>query len=103
MNKFMFSVILILASSACHPTKKTTSESKSVVMDANKWDDIRSVPVCIMNRGEVSDRLFTDVKNYVSNEYTSKVGINLIGWESCAAVDQLRKIVRVHFNRVHDW
>jgi hypothetical protein len=56
-----------------------------------------------MNRSEISDELFNDIKNHVTTDYSSKAGIGLIGWGSCTTRDKSSRIIRVTFSRVHNW
>jgi hypothetical protein len=99
-----FSCILIFLSAfACGQQDSQHSEPDSVVYTLNKWPDPRNIPVCIMNRSEISDELFFDIKNHVTTDYSNKAGIGLVGWNSCTSADRSARIIRVTFNRVHNW
>ncbi|HET9239934.1 MAG TPA: hypothetical protein VFO10_21920 [Oligoflexus sp.] len=103
MNRIFSSGLILLGAMACGQQNSETSNPESVVSTQNKWPDPRSVPVCIMNRGDVSDELFNDIKNHVTNDYSSKAGIGLVGWGSCTAADKSARVIRVTFSRVHNW
>lgn len=103
MKRSLSAVMILLGAFACGPNKSQTSDPSSVVSTQNKWSNPRSVPVCMINRSEVSDELFNDVKDHVTKDYSSKVGIGLIGWEDCKASDRNARIIRVTFRRVHNW
>jgi hypothetical protein len=99
-----FSCILIfLGAFACGPQDSQHSEPDSVVSTLNKWPDPRNIPVCIMNRSEISDELFYDIKNHVTTDYSNKVGIGLVGWNNCSSADRSARVIRVTFSRVHNW
>jgi hypothetical protein len=83
----------------------TSSTTQSVVMDSarSRWSNPSAIPVCIMNRSDVSDEVFTDIKNYVSTEYANKTGLNFVGWETCTSAQGRSKVIRVTFANKHNW
>lgn len=103
MKRLSSAALILLIASACGPQKTQTSDPDSVVSTRNKWSNPAAIPVCIVNRSEISDELFNDVKAHVTSDYSSKAGIGLIGWENCKARDMNARLIRVTFNRVHNW
>ncbi|RZA26992.1 MAG: hypothetical protein EOP10_01780 [Proteobacteria bacterium] len=83
----------------------STSETQSVVLDAtrSRWTNPSAIPVCIMNRAQISDEVFTDIKNYVVTEYANKTGLNFVGWGSCTNAQKTGKVIRVTFANKHNW
>jgi hypothetical protein len=103
MKRSSTALLVLLCSIACSPKKNETSDPDSVVSTQNRWADASAVPVCIINRSEVSDELFNDVKSHVTADYSSKVGINFTGWDDCSASDMNARVIRVTFRRLHNW
>lgn len=103
MSRKFSTVLILLGAFACGPQHSQTSDPDSVVSTQNKWPDPRAIPVCIINRAEISNELFNDIKNHVTTDYSRKVGIGLIGWGNCTANDMNARIIRVTFSRVHNW
>jgi len=103
MRRLAFLFLLHLAA-ACGQGE-TTSDTSSVVLDSqsSKWPNARAIPVCVMNREEIGDDLYLDVKNYVSTEYWNRTGIRFLGWESCTESQLKSSVIRVQFNRTHNW
>lgn len=101
--RYLVLASLIFTSQACQPVKTSNSEVQSVVFNGGKWPDPRAIPVCIVNRGEISDELYNDVKNFTISEYGSKVGVGFTGWGQCSGADMGARMIRVFFSRVHDW
>lgn len=56
-----------------------------------------------MNRTEISDELLDDLKNHVTTDYMTKAGIGLVGWNECQPSELNARVIRVTFNRVHNW
>jgi hypothetical protein len=56
-----------------------------------------------MNRKEISDELLNDLKNHVTTDYMTKAGIGLVGWEECQPSELNARVIRVTFNRIHNW
>ncbi len=99
----MPTALFLLGAWACGPQDTQHSTPDSVVSTLNKWPDPRAIPVCIMNRSDISDELFNDLKQHVTNDYSSKVGIGLIGWGNCTERDKSSRVIRVTFRRYHNW
>lgn len=102
MNRF-YSVMFLLSAFACGQQSSQSSDPDSVVSTKNRWPNPKSIPVCIINRGDVSDELFNDVKTHVTSDYSSKVGIGLVGWGNCSPNDMTARTIRVNFSRIHNW
>ncbi|MDQ3235814.1 MAG: hypothetical protein M3Q07_28735, partial [Pseudobdellovibrionaceae bacterium] len=100
--KKSLSLGMILLSIACSK-ESSHSTPNSVVNMQNKWPDPTSVPVCIMNRSEITDELFNDIKTHVVNDYSSKADIGFVGWADCQSSDMNAPVIRVIFHRVHNW
>jgi hypothetical protein len=103
MKRSLTAVLVFLGAFACGPQKTETSDPSSVVLNSNKWSNPRAIPVCIINRSEVSDELFNDVKSHVTTDYANKAGIGFTGWGNCTAADMNARVIRVNFSRVHNW
>ncbi|MDQ3233908.1 MAG: hypothetical protein M3Q07_19000 [Pseudobdellovibrionaceae bacterium] len=95
--------LILLGAMACGQQDSETSTPDSVVSTMSKWANPRSIPVCIINRSEISSELFNDIKSHVSNDYSSKVGIGLVGWSDCTTSDRSAQMIRVTFSRYHNW
>ncbi len=103
-KKIVFLSVFILASCGTQ-NKEEHSAPSSLVQDItqSKWPNPRMVPVCLVNRSEVSQGLLDDLKNHVRREYARLVGIGLIGWKDCNSDDFNKAIIRVFFKKVYDW
>lgn len=90
---------------ACGSPEPETSDTSALVYNNPnaRWPNPRLIPVCIVNRNEVGDRLFWDVVNHVKREYASRVGIGLVGFGPCNAGDYNSPVIRVYFSRIWDW
>jgi len=95
-------IFLVLATSACAP-RKDNSDTSSLVTKGARWGNPGAIPVCVMNRGEVNDELYNDVRNFVSTEYQNKTNIRFTGWQQCAGADMNALKIRLYFRRVHNW
>ncbi len=95
----MPTALFLLGAWACGPQDTQHSTPDSVVSTLNKWPDPRAIPVCITNRSDISDELFNDLKQHVTNDYSSKAGICLIGWGNCTERDKSSRVIRVTFRR----
>ncbi|WP_141732862.1 hypothetical protein [Oligoflexus tunisiensis] len=96
-------VMVFLGAFACGQQNTETSDTSSVVLNQNKWPNPKAIPVCIINRSQVSDELFNDVKSHVTTDYASKAGIGFTGWDNCTSADMNARVIRVNFSRVHNW
>ncbi|MDQ3233731.1 MAG: hypothetical protein M3Q07_18080 [Pseudobdellovibrionaceae bacterium] len=103
MKHSLSAALILLGVFACGPQKAQTSDPDSVVSTRNKWSNPEAIPVCLINRNEISDELFNDVKSHVTNDYASKAGIVFTGWGACQSSDFNAKVIRVTFSRVHNW
>jgi hypothetical protein len=101
MKKFLPLGMIALSMSCSVESQK--SNPNSVVSTQSKWANPSSIPVCIMNRNEVSDELLNDLKNHVTTDYMSKAGIGLVGWEECQPSELNARVIRVTFKLVHNW
>jgi hypothetical protein len=101
MKKYLPLGMLLLSMSCSMESQK--SDPSSVVSTQSKWSNPTAIPVCIVNRKEVSDELLNDIKNHVSTDYFSKAGIGLVGWEECQLSEMNARVIRVTFNLVHNW
>lgn len=107
----LFCVALLVASFAAgcgtgNPREETT-ETKSVILNGinGKWPNPRHVPVCLINRGDISDHLYNDVFPFVKQEYARQAGIGLVGFEACKNEDFNPKnpSIRIYFDLVRNW
>jgi len=102
---------LILSLSACgngggEPFLRLQASTTSSFIrndPSGKWPNPRAVPVCIVNRSEISDDLYADVMNNTKREYARRAGIGLVGWKECRHEQFSEEIIRIYFARVHDW
>ncbi len=90
--------------SACKSVhNQATSELESVVYTGRLWNDTAAIPVCIINPQEVDPALIADLKTHLSNDYERNAGIRFQGWQACQSADLQRTMIRVYFQRVHNW
>jgi hypothetical protein len=101
MKKYLSLGMFLLSLSCSLESQK--SDPSSVVSTQSKWANPTAIPVCIVNRKEVSDELLNDLKNHVTTDYFSKAGIGLVGWEECQPSEMNARVIRVTFNLVHNW
>ncbi len=102
--RLMAGVFVLQILSACgQPTEISDTQSLVLASPSSKWPSPQAIPVCIMNRDEIGDQLYADVKNFVTNDYASKTGIRFMGWEACTDSQKKSSVVRVQFNRTHNW
>ncbi len=113
---FTLLLAMTMISGACGKGSKNSSNEETTIVDpvidesynsvystAYKWPNPRHIEVCVVNPEEVSQELFDDVKLWVQDDYKSKVNIDFYSWRRCEAEDKKKAIIRVYFNRVHDW
>lgn len=103
MKHFAIASFLFLAIQACQPLKPTNSETESIVLNRGKWPNPKAIPVCVMNLRELGAELFNDVRDFTNREYANKAGVAFTGWGECTASDRNARMIRVYFNRVHNW
>lgn len=98
-------LLLCSLAPACGQATDEVSETQAVVLDStrSRWTQPAAIPVCIINRSQVSDELFDDIKNHVVTEYSNKTGLNFVGWKSCTSAQMTQKVIRVNFRGKHDW
>lgn len=87
----------------CHPSRGEDSSTNSVVYKGRLWSNPKAIPVCIVNSSEVDAALLDDIKNHTVQDFSSKAGIQLVGWNPCTDQEMRSEAIRVHFSRVHDW
>lgn len=103
MKRLAIASLLYLAVQACSPIKSSHSQTESIVNNGKKWPNPRAIPVCIMNRNEIGNELFNDVRDFTNNEYRNKTGVVFTGWGQCSNADRNATMIRVYFNRTHNW
>ena len=88
---------------ACKSIPKASSELESVVYSGRKWTDTAAIPVCVVNSEEVDPLLISDLASHVGQDYGLRAGIYFQGWKPCQQADYQRVMIRVYFQRVHNW
>lgn len=77
-------------------------ESESIVWTANRWPDPQRIPVCILDRGGVSDEIVDDVRTWVSNDF-NRTALRFVDWGACGPQHQNVPAIRIQFSKEHDW
>lgn len=93
----------LLSLSACSKDSTKDAETESVVFAGRVWSNPEAIPLCLTNPDEVDQGLVNDLKEFSSKDYSSKAGIQFVGWEPCTQNDYRREVIRLRFNRIHDW
>ncbi len=99
--------ILLIATlttlASCKRPQASSSQLESVVYSGRLWQDTSAIPVCIVNYDEVDAGLIADIRSHVSQDYGKRAGIFFQGWGACQPEDLQKQMIRVYFDRVHDW
>ena len=101
MKRIIGSLAALFMLQACGG--ETSSDSHAVVFTANGWDNYQKIPVCFVNRSQVSEELAADIQNHVEAEFESKTKVRFVGWSDCRQSDFQLEMIRIYFNRVHTW
>ncbi|RYZ90820.1 MAG: hypothetical protein EOP04_02695 [Proteobacteria bacterium] len=96
------SIAFLLSMVSCG--ESDSSNTSSAIWKYNKWSNPRDISVCILNRSEIKDDLLNMIKNHVNDDYREELGISFSGWNQCTAAERKKAgMIRILFNRKHDW
>jgi hypothetical protein len=77
-------------------------EAESIVWTPNRWADPTHIPVCILDRGGVSNEIVDDVRSWVTNDF-NQTALRFVDWGACGPQHPGVPPVRIQFSKEHDW
>jgi hypothetical protein len=77
-------------------------ESESIAWTANRWPEPGRIPVCILDRGSVSDEIVNDLRSWVTNDY-NRTALRFVDWGACGPQHQNVPAIKIQFSKEHNW